>query len=146
MTHTVQAAQLRERVAAIIRAAGSSATEAETVANNLVLANLSGHDSHGVGMVPRYVDAVLEGGLHPNASAAVRLDLDCTPEEAIMVVTDDGEGLPEAFDRQEQDGFGLRVISMIADRLGGTITLGNAARGGAQAEFRLPLDTAGNMA
>ena len=41
------------------------------VADNLVLANLSGHDSHGVGMVPRYVDAVLEGGLKPNASAKV---------------------------------------------------------------------------
>ena len=39
-----------------------------TVADNLVLANLSGHDSHGVGMVPRYVDAVLEGGLQPNAA------------------------------------------------------------------------------
>ena len=45
------------------QAAGSTAEEARTVADNLVLANLSGHDSHGVGMVPRYVDAVLEGGL-----------------------------------------------------------------------------------
>jgi uncharacterized oxidoreductase len=45
------------------------------VADNLVLANLSGHDSHGVGMIPRYVDAVLEGGLAPNASAKVMLDI-----------------------------------------------------------------------
>jgi len=44
------------------------------VADNLVLANLSGHDSHGVGMVPRYVDAVLEGALRPNTSARVTLD------------------------------------------------------------------------
>ena len=43
-----------------------AATRRSTVAANLVLANLSGHDSHGVGMVPRYVDAVLEGGLKPN--------------------------------------------------------------------------------
>ncbi|MGH8846153.1 MAG: Ldh family oxidoreductase, partial [Polaromonas sp.] len=35
---------------------------------------LSGHDSHGVGMVPRYVDAVLEGGLKPNSSVRVVLD------------------------------------------------------------------------
>ena len=40
-----------------------SPAEAEQVAANLVEANLRGHDSHGVGMVPRYVDAVLEGGL-----------------------------------------------------------------------------------
>ena len=39
-----------------------------------MLANLSGHDSHGVGMLPRYVDAVLEGGLVPNNSLRVLLD------------------------------------------------------------------------
>jgi len=38
------------------------------------MANLSGHDSHGVGMLPRYVDAVLEGGLTPNASVQTVLD------------------------------------------------------------------------
>jgi uncharacterized oxidoreductase len=74
MTKRIQAAQLRATVAAIIAAAGSQPQEAQAVADNLVLANLSGHDSHGVGMVPRYVDAVLEGGLHPNAGIAVRHD------------------------------------------------------------------------
>ncbi len=38
------------------------------------MANLSGHDSHGVGMLPRYVDAVLEGGLQPNTGVRVLLD------------------------------------------------------------------------
>jgi uncharacterized oxidoreductase len=75
MSKTIQAAELRSRVATIIRAAGSSEAEAQTVAHNLVLANLSGHDSHGVGMVPRYVDAVLEGGLTPNAAVNVVLDI-----------------------------------------------------------------------
>ena len=74
MSRILQAAGLRKQVASIIAAAGSSADEARTVAENLVLANLSGHDSHGVGMVPRYVDAVLEGGLKPNAAARVVLD------------------------------------------------------------------------
>ncbi|HWI78213.1 MAG TPA: malate/lactate/ureidoglycolate dehydrogenase [Ramlibacter sp.] len=74
MTRTVSAAQLRAQVAGIIAAGGSSAQEARTVAENLVLANLSGHDSHGVGMVPRYIDAVLEGGLKPNSSIKVNLD------------------------------------------------------------------------
>jgi hydroxycarboxylate dehydrogenase B len=74
MTHTVSATQLRHRVAGILQAAGSAAPEAAQVAANLVMANLSGHDSHGVGMVPRYVDAVLEGGLKPNTALAVRLD------------------------------------------------------------------------
>ncbi len=74
MTKTFSAADLRGQCAAILGAAGSSANEAATVADNLVLANLSGHDSHGVGMVPRYVDAILEKGLVPNASAKVVLD------------------------------------------------------------------------
>jgi len=65
---------LRAQIARILAGAGSSAAEAEQVAANLVLANLSGHDSHGVGMVPRYVDAVHEGGLVPNAAARVVLD------------------------------------------------------------------------
>src|SRR5512143_1027648 len=74
MARTCPAATLLAQVANIIAAAGSSAEEARTVADNLVLANLSGHDSHGVGMVPRYVEAVLEGGLKPNASVKVDLD------------------------------------------------------------------------
>lgn len=74
MSHTIEAGALRAITQAILRASGSSAAEAATVAHNLVLANLCGHDSHGVGMLPRYVDAVLEGGLIPNTDARVMLD------------------------------------------------------------------------
>ena len=74
MSRTIQAGELRARVAAVLVAAGSSSEEADTVAANLVMANLSGHDSHGVGMLPRYVDAVLEGGLKPNSALRVLLD------------------------------------------------------------------------
>jgi len=74
MSHTISAQDLRAKVARIIEKAGSTAAEAAQVADNLVMANLSGHDSHGVGMVPRYVDAVLEGGLSPNTGVKVQLD------------------------------------------------------------------------
>ncbi|MBU1358641.1 MAG: malate/lactate/ureidoglycolate dehydrogenase [Gammaproteobacteria bacterium] len=74
MSKTLSAEALRSVVAGIIEAVGSSRAEAEQVAANLVLANLSGHDSHGVGMVPRYVDAVAEGGLVPNTAVRVELD------------------------------------------------------------------------
>jgi hydroxycarboxylate dehydrogenase B len=70
----IAAPALREQCAAVLAGAGSLPDEAGQVAANLVLANLSGHDSHGVGMIPRYVDAVLEGGLKPNSSAKVQLD------------------------------------------------------------------------
>src|SRR3989304_9047233 len=63
-------------------AGGSDAREAKLVAENLVPANLTGHDSHGVGMIPRYIDSLLEGGLvvnqHPkfvfDGGAMVSLD------------------------------------------------------------------------
>lgn len=74
MSKTLPAQALQAQVATVLIAAGSAAKEAAAVAANLVLANLSGHDSHGVGMLPRYVDAVLEGGLKPNTGVKVVLD------------------------------------------------------------------------
>ena len=73
-TIVLRSDRLRAAVQAIVAAAGSAPGEAAQVADNLVEANLRGHDSHGVGMVPRYVDAVLEGGLAVNAHVAVRMD------------------------------------------------------------------------
>ena len=70
----IAAQVLRDQCARVLAGAGSVPAEAAQVAANLVLANLSGHDSHGVGMVPRYVDAVLEKGLVPNSSVKVQLD------------------------------------------------------------------------
>ncbi|MEO7887154.1 MAG: malate/lactate/ureidoglycolate dehydrogenase [Polaromonas sp.] len=74
MQKVLPAQYLRAQAASIFIASGSTAAEAEKVASNLVMANLSGHDSHGIGMLPRYVDAVLEGGLTPNASVKTLLD------------------------------------------------------------------------
>ena len=74
MSKTVSVGALRQHMTAILKAAGSSAEEARQVADNLVMANLSGHDSHGVGMIPRYVESLLEGGLQLNASVKVNLD------------------------------------------------------------------------
>ncbi|MDO9112960.1 MAG: malate/lactate/ureidoglycolate dehydrogenase [Polaromonas sp.] len=74
MQKTLPTQALQAQIATVLIAAGSAAEEAAAVSANLVLANLSGHDSHGVGMLPRYVDAVLEGGLHPNTGVKVVLD------------------------------------------------------------------------
>jgi uncharacterized oxidoreductase len=74
-TRIIHAAPLASVVRTIVAAGGSSADEAELVASNLVEANLRGHDSHGVGMVPRYVDALKEeDGLRVNEHVAITLD------------------------------------------------------------------------
>ncbi|HWV43170.1 malate/lactate/ureidoglycolate dehydrogenase [Pseudorhodoplanes sp.] len=51
----VNAERLADFVADIFAAIGSSRAEAERIARYLVNANLTGHDSHGVARVPRYV-------------------------------------------------------------------------------------------
>ncbi len=65
-THVFKAAPLARAIEAIVAAGGSEPREAKIVAENLVTANLTGHDSHGVGMIPRYVESLLEGGLEVN--------------------------------------------------------------------------------
>ena len=53
---------------------GSDEDEARQVADHLVRANLSGHDSHGVGMLPTYVRLLRDGLLVPNQTADTVLD------------------------------------------------------------------------
>jgi uncharacterized oxidoreductase len=74
MSHLFQAAELENHLTRLFEAAGSLSAEARAVAANLVQANLSGHDSHGVGMAPRYIDAILEQGLIPNSSVRIHTD------------------------------------------------------------------------
>ncbi len=65
---------LRRIGAAVIRAGGSHDAEAKTVADHLVDANLAGHDSHGIGLLPQYVRHLMAGLIIPNTG--VRLDVD----------------------------------------------------------------------
>jgi hydroxycarboxylate dehydrogenase B len=70
----IPADTLRDYAYTIWLSAGSSPREAELVAEHLVLANLSGHDSHGVGMIPRYVASLADGRLRLNRHAQIVRD------------------------------------------------------------------------
>ena len=72
--HLIELPRLQDAMARVVRGFGSSEAEVAAVAGNLIEANLSGHDSHGIGMLPRYADAYLEGGLRPNAQLSTELD------------------------------------------------------------------------
>jgi uncharacterized oxidoreductase len=72
--HLFKAGALARAIEAIVAAGGSDAREAKLVAGNLVTANLTGHDSHGIGMIPRYVDSLKEGGLQPNRHPVLKFD------------------------------------------------------------------------
>ena len=58
----------------ILIAAGADAPRAAETAEHLVLANLKGHDSHGVGMIPAYVNNIIAETCKPNADAEVVKD------------------------------------------------------------------------
>ncbi|MBL8309858.1 MAG: malate/lactate/ureidoglycolate dehydrogenase [Burkholderiales bacterium] len=71
---TIHPDTLHRWVMDLFAAAGSSPNEARLTADHLVLSNLSGHDSHGVGMVPRYVKAIAAGELTLNTDVEVVTD------------------------------------------------------------------------
>jgi hydroxycarboxylate dehydrogenase B len=58
----------------IVTRMGSAPDETREVADHLVRANLSGHDSHGVGMLPAYARLFQDGLLVPNQTPHTVLD------------------------------------------------------------------------
>ncbi len=72
--HVISLPALREAMRQLVRGFGSTPAEVDEVVDNLIGANLRGHDSHGIGMLPRYADAFLEGNLQPNAHVRVEID------------------------------------------------------------------------
>jgi len=63
--------RLREIGVGILVAAGAAPNDAAIVSDHLVEANLAGHDSHGIGMLPQYVRAIRGGVVNPRAHARV---------------------------------------------------------------------------
>ena len=91
---SVAPARLRDAVRTIVERGGSTEREATLVAEQLVEANLTGHDSHGVGMLPRYVEALAEGGLRVNQRLSVVTDAGAL----LMLDGNAGYGQVMAFD------------------------------------------------
>ena len=70
----IPADRLSDLVLLAARAMGSGEGEARDVADHLVAANLAGHDSHGVGMLPDYIRMLHAGLLVPNQKLALVAD------------------------------------------------------------------------
>jgi uncharacterized oxidoreductase len=60
--------------ATILTAAGAPPAHARLVAEHLVEANLKGHDSHGIGMVPSYVHGIIKGLVAADRHATLTRD------------------------------------------------------------------------
>ena len=78
---TVQVKKLIAFVSDIFVRSGSSQAEAARIATYLTTANLTGHDSHGVIRVPRYVNWVKDGSIVPDQTIKLTVD---TPSLAVI--------------------------------------------------------------
>jgi len=119
--------RLRRVASTIVKAGGSASEEADLVARHLVDANLAGHDSHGVGMIPTYVRHMHAGLVVPNMRA--------------KLVKDDGPGIPDSILPHVFDAFsatkgvtaglglGLAIVKDIVDRHQGQVTIESSSAG-----------------
>lgn len=79
------------------RAAGSSEDEARITADHLILANMSGHDSHGLSVVPGYVRSMMSDQLQLNQRITIVTDT------GSLVVADGNRGMGQAIAAQTMD-------------------------------------------
>ncbi len=95
--HLIPTRALHTWVVDLFRASGSSSHEATLTADHLVGANLAGHDSHGVGMAPKYVASLLNNELQLNQRVRVLTDT------GSMVVVDGQRGMGQSVTHQAME-------------------------------------------
>ncbi len=78
----------------VFTALGTTEDRARIVAEHLVEANLMGHDSHGVGMIPNYVHGALNKHLRVNNDAELVLD------RGAVLLVDGCQGFGQVVGRQ----------------------------------------------
>jgi len=93
----IEHARLAAFVREIFVAAGAADDTAAAVAEHLVTANLKGHDSHGVGMVPAYVGNIRAGHLKVNSHAKV------TRDNGAVLLVDGGMGFGQVIGHEAAD-------------------------------------------
>ncbi len=115
-THLIARDRLQAATHRLFLAAGSGPREAELIAGHLVEANLRGHDSHGVGVVPMYLSSARSGNLVLNQTLKVALDT------GGMLICDAGHGAGQvmAYDAM------ARGIARAADTGSAIVSLRNS--------------------
>ena len=93
---------LTDFIRKIFAQTGSNEAEANAIATSLVETSLMGHDSHGVSIVPRYVDRVLKGLIEPN--------------QDITVVKNDGPALIIDGNRGYGQMIGRRAMTLAIEK------------------------------
>ena len=82
-------------------------------------------------------NAVKHGGKEDGCK--VELSLSVEADNLVLVVSDDGNGLPSGFESNRCSGLGMKVCNGYASQLGGELECANRESGGAQFTLRLPI-------
>ena len=90
-------ARLRDIVREIVARAGSLGDEPALVADHLVDANLAGHDSHGVGLLTRYMENLYKVLLKSNQHAELVTD------HGALIVIDGNQGYGQVVAREAME-------------------------------------------
>lgn len=108
-SHIYLRSYLRQHLTAV----GVDESVAGEVADNLVESSLKGHDSHGVTLLPRYVQAIAAGDLNPRA------ELRQVRDAGAMLSFHGGNGFGQAMGRlameqaiERAQQFGVAVIGL----------------------------------
>ena len=93
-TYEIPTEALHAWARTLLGALGSDEREARLTADHLVGANLAGHDSHGIGMLPVYVESCLAGHLELGRT------IDVVVDTGAMLVVDGGLGMGQSVAHQ----------------------------------------------
>jgi hydroxycarboxylate dehydrogenase B len=115
-SHTLDVVRLQAAIRLVVRGFGSDEAEVDAVAGNLIEANLTGHDSHGIGMLPRYVEAYQQGGLVPNQHVRTVLDA------GALLRLDGGAGFGQVIGREAME----LAIARALEHGSAVVALGNS--------------------
>jgi hydroxycarboxylate dehydrogenase B len=109
----VDASRLERGIAATFAAAGATRREADLIARHLVEASLRGHDSHGVGLLVSYLEAVGDGRMVLGRPVTVVRDL------GALLVCDAGNGAGQVMAHEAMElgiararAHGLCVVAL----------------------------------
>ena len=125
----LEPAALRTFIATALVGAGARQTDADAVATHLVDANLKGHDSHGAGRLPAYVDQARRELINLQASPRELTDT----AVLIRVDADGGWGAPAAYALIDRAAAKARAHGLAAATIGNVHHLGRIGAYGEQA-------------
>ena len=88
-------------------------------------------------IVNELVTNALKYAFQGGDSGTVTILLERTGPSAVLEIRDDGRGLPEGFRVEDSRGFGITLVRMLSEQLGGELSLESS--GGTRAALRFTI-------